>query len=79
MVSVREALRGWAHLPDLWPHLALPALTLGLRHTAIIAGITQASTIEIVGDEFIRTARAKGCLKRGFWASTPSGMPRRSV
>jgi peptide/nickel transport system permease protein len=60
MVSVREDLRGWAYLLDLLLHLALPALTLGLHHVALIARVTRASMIEIVGEEFVRTARAKG-------------------
>jgi peptide/nickel transport system permease protein len=60
MVSVRQDLRGWAYLLDLFHHLALPALTLGLHHVAIIARVTRASMVEVLGEEFILTSRAKG-------------------
>lgn len=41
-------------------HLALPAITLGLAFSAQLARITRATVIEILGQDFIRTARAKG-------------------
>jgi ABC-type dipeptide/oligopeptide/nickel transport system permease component len=41
-------------------HLILPAVTLGLIETAYIARMTRSVMIGILGDEFIRTARAKG-------------------
>jgi ABC-type dipeptide/oligopeptide/nickel transport system permease component len=60
MVSVRRELRGVSYLFDLLHHLALPALTLGLHHVGLIARVTRASMVEVLGEEFIRTARAKG-------------------
>jgi len=41
-------------------HLLLPALSLGLVNAALIARITRATMIEVLNQDFIRTARAKG-------------------
>ena len=41
-------------------HLVLPAITLGLSSTAIIARMTRASMLEVLNQDFVRTARAKG-------------------
>ncbi len=53
-VPIAEDVGRWA-----W-HLVLPAVTLGLIYTALIARITRATMIEILSEDFIRTARAKG-------------------
>jgi peptide/nickel transport system permease protein len=47
----------------IWPwarSLILPAITLGLTYTALIARITRTSMLEVLSDDFVRTARAKG-------------------
>jgi peptide/nickel transport system permease protein len=41
-------------------HLVLPSLTLGLSFMALIARITRASVLEVLEQDYIRTARAKG-------------------
>jgi peptide/nickel transport system permease protein len=41
-------------------HLALPALTLSVIYVALIARVTRASVMEALGEDYIRTARAKG-------------------
>jgi len=41
-------------------HLVLPALSLGLVNAALIARITRATMIDVLGQDYIRTARAKG-------------------
>ena len=41
-------------------HLVLPAFTLGLGMAAILTRMTRASVLECTGDDYIRTARAKG-------------------
>ena len=46
-------------LDVLW-HLALPALSLGLRGAALIARVTRSSFLEILGQDYIRTGRMKG-------------------
>lgn len=40
--------------------IVLPALTLAFVYTALIARITRASLLEVLGEDYIRTARAKG-------------------
>lgn len=60
MVSLRHEIRGFPYLFDLLHHLALPATTLALHHLALTSRVTRASMVEVLGEEFIRTARAKG-------------------
>lgn len=53
-VSIREGV-----LPFL-RHMCLPSLALGLIYASLIARITRASMLEVLGQDYIRTARAKG-------------------
>jgi peptide/nickel transport system permease protein/oligopeptide transport system permease protein len=46
-------------------HLLLPAITLGLSSMAIIARMTRSSMLEVLNQDYIRTARAKGLFGRG--------------
>jgi peptide/nickel transport system permease protein len=51
----------------LWPflrHLVLPSLALGMSFMALIARITRASVLEVLSQDHIRTARAKGLPTR---------------
>jgi ABC-type dipeptide/oligopeptide/nickel transport system permease component len=41
-------------------HLILPALALGTRSIAFLARVTRSAMLEVLGSDFIRTARAKG-------------------
>ncbi|NNU45422.1 ABC transporter permease [Ramlibacter montanisoli] len=41
-------------------HLALPAFTLSIIYIALIARVTRASVLEALGEDYVRTARAKG-------------------
>ena len=46
-----------------WPffqRLILPTITLGLGYVALIARITRTGMLEVMGEDFVRTARAKG-------------------
>ena len=45
---------------DLAAHLILPALLLSIAHTALITRYTRASMLEVLGQDYVRTARAKG-------------------
>lgn len=47
----------------LW-HLFLPALTLGTIPMAVIARMTRASLLDVLGEDYIRTAWAKGLQQR---------------
>jgi peptide/nickel transport system permease protein len=50
----------WDGLKDAFIHLILPALTLGMYSMAIITRMTRSSMLETLGQDYIRTARAKG-------------------
>ena len=47
---------GWG----TWRHLILPSATLGMFYAAYVARLTRAGMLEVIGQDFIRTARAKG-------------------
>ncbi|MDO5604142.1 MAG: ABC transporter permease [Paracoccus sp. (in: a-proteobacteria)] len=49
---------------DIAHHLVLPALTLGLVYLAQYSRLTRASMLEVLGADYIRTARAKGVSER---------------
>jgi peptide/nickel transport system permease protein len=55
---------GGGDLPDLLRHLLLPALTLSVVATGVIARLTRAAMLEVLRQDFIRTARAKGLRER---------------
>jgi len=43
-----------------WAHLILPAITLGTHFAASLARLTRTSLLEVLGQNFVTTARAKG-------------------
>ncbi len=45
-------------------HLVLPALTVGIASAAFIARITRGAVLETLGQDYVRTARAKGVVER---------------
>ncbi len=47
-----------------WKHLVMPALTLGLATAALLARITRSSMLEVLGQDYITTARSKGLVER---------------
>lgn len=49
---------------DTWKHYILPSLTLGAAVAAIMARFTRSSFVDILGEDFIRTARSKGLGER---------------
>ncbi len=51
-------------LRDVLLHLVLPALTLSTIPLAIIARITRSAMLDVLSQDYIRTARAKGVLER---------------
>ncbi len=57
-------VQGYEPLSDgFWPwasHLVLPSIALGLAYVALIARITRASMLEVLSEDYMRTARAKG-------------------
>jgi peptide/nickel transport system permease protein len=55
---------GGGDLRDLLVHLALPAVTLAAASVTIIARLTRSTMLETLGQDYIRTARAKGVVER---------------
>jgi peptide/nickel transport system permease protein len=47
-----------------WEHLTLPVITLAIRPLSIIARVTRSSMIDVMGQDYVRTARAKGLDER---------------
>ena len=45
-------------------HVILPAITMSTVTTALLARFTRSSMLEVLGEEYIRTARAKGLMER---------------
>jgi peptide/nickel transport system permease protein len=60
MVSLREAPEGWARVLDVGLHLLLPAAALSLRFLAMTARVARSSMLEVLGRDYIRSAKAKG-------------------
>ena len=55
---IRESFRGFLL------HITLPALTLGLVYMALIARMTRATMLEVLNEDYVRTAYAKGLATR---------------
>jgi peptide/nickel transport system permease protein len=64
---------GGGNARDLLAHLVMPAVTLAAASTAIVARLTRSSMLEVLGQDYIRTARSKGMVERvvvvrhGLW------------
>jgi peptide/nickel transport system permease protein len=54
----------WAAFGDAVVHLILPAIALATIPLALIARMTRSSLLEVLGQDYIRTARAKGVVER---------------
>ena len=54
----------WAAFVDALEHLILPAIVLGTVPLAVIARQTRSAMLEVLGDDYVRTARAKGLSPR---------------
>jgi peptide/nickel transport system permease protein len=55
----------WAALKDAASHLILPAITLGFPSIAVIARQVRSAMVEVLGQEYIITARSKGLGRIG--------------
>lgn len=74
LMQIFSVKLGW--LPtvgaDTWKHYILPSMTLGAAVAAVMARFTRASFVDVLSEDYIRTARAKGVsekwviLKHGF-------------
>ncbi len=60
---------GWSEPLLALKALLLPALALGLSQASILARVTRAATLDTLGEDFVRTARAKGLSRqRVIWS-----------
>lgn len=65
MLDVRLYEAGWlTQAIDVLYHLALPAFTLAIIYLAIYARLARASMLDVLGADYVRTARAKGASER---------------
>lgn len=64
MESARFSGGPIAYVFDVLHHLFLPALTLGIIFLAQYARLSRASMIDVLGADYVRTARAKGLSER---------------
>jgi len=64
MTSASQNLSGISYLFDLLAHLALPALTLAIVQLAQIMRLTRSEMLNVLSENYITTARAKGISER---------------
>ena len=60
MFSLRSDLTGLDQVMDVFAHLVLPLVTLALANLALIARLTRANLLEVLSQEYVLFARAKG-------------------
>ncbi|RQS61576.1 glutathione ABC transporter permease GsiC [Burkholderia sp. Bp8963] len=62
LMEIFSVKLGWLPVvPDgTWKSYVLPSLTLGAAVAAVMARFTRASFVEVLNEDFVRTARAKG-------------------
>lgn len=64
-VFIDAALQGnWEAFKSGATHLVLPAVTMGMYSAGIVARFTRSAMLEVLGQDYIRTARAKGLPER---------------
>lgn len=64
MFGVAASHSGWSVVPDVAVHLVLPVASLALVYVAQYSRVSRASMLDVLGADFIRTARAKGLSNR---------------
>ena len=60
MTTARANYGGLRYGLDVLWHLVLPAMTLGLLQLALVTRLTRTGLLEVLGEDYVRTARAKG-------------------
>ncbi|MFM0052147.1 glutathione ABC transporter permease GsiC [Caballeronia grimmiae] len=62
LIEIFSVKLGWLPIvgDGSWQSYVLPSLTLGAAVAAVMARFTRASFVEVLGEDFVRTARAKG-------------------
>lgn len=64
MRSVREQYTGWRSTLDILHHLVLPVIVLALAQIASWSRYQRSALLEVLGQDYIRTARGKGLHER---------------
>ncbi|PWF51403.1 glutathione ABC transporter permease GsiC [[Kluyvera] intestini] len=74
LMQVFSVELGW--LPtvgaDSWRHYILPSITLGAAVAAVMARFTRASFVDVLNEDYMRTARAKGLSEK--WVILKHGL-----
>jgi len=52
--------KNWAAVGDAMTHILMPALALGVNMLGILMRVTRSSILEVMNEDYVRTARAKG-------------------
>ena len=60
MVNIRARYVGFARIMDIAHHLVLPAIVLSLSNIATVSRFTRSNMVDVLKEDYIRTARAKG-------------------
>ncbi|RYZ65283.1 MAG: ABC transporter permease subunit, partial [Proteobacteria bacterium] len=60
LIDVWKSSEAWPAFKSALSHLILPAIALGTIPLATIARMTRSSMLEVLGEDYMRTARAKG-------------------
>ena len=68
-VSGMYAIWGGGDLPDLISHLIMPSIALAIVATGVVARISRNAVLEILRQDYVRTARAKGVKERSILIS----------
>ncbi|MGA1645641.1 MAG: ABC transporter permease [bacterium] len=68
-VSGMYAIWGGGDLPDLINHLVMPSIALAIVATGVVARISRNAVLEILRQDYVRTARAKGVKERSILTS----------
>ena len=67
MSTVGADMTGLEAMLDVAKHLLMPAVTLGLFYVAIYTRVTRAAALEVMDQDFVKTARAKGVPEGRVW------------
>jgi peptide/nickel transport system permease protein len=65
-MSGMYSTQGYSGVGDLLGHLVLPAMTLAAAPMTVIARMTRSSVLEVINEDYVRTARAKGLAEQAI-------------
>lgn len=66
MIDLRAGHTGIRYIQDVFHHLALPAVVLSLSNIATVSRFTRSNMLDILKEDYIRTAKAKGLKKKAI-------------